>query len=66
MSLLREAGEVGRLKITKYRLAFTIEDGKLTGKLSEGFGKVYLHGQKPNSELLSMEVTKGHFNRGVE
>ena len=66
MSLLQEADTVRRLGITKYRLSFTIEDGADTEKIARDFCRVYLHGENPSQEGCRMEVTKGHFNRGVE
>lgn len=66
MSLIQEAEAVRRLGITKYRLAFTMENREETEKIARGFGEVYLHGKKPSREMTKMEVTKGHFNRGVE
>lgn len=66
MSLLHEAEEVKRLGISKYRLSFTIESGSETKKIVRGFEAAYLRGEKPDHGLLPSEVTKGHFNRGVE
>ena len=66
MSLLQEADTVKNLGIRKYRLSFTIEDGENTERIAREFCSVYLHGKKPSPEICQMEVTKGHFNRGVE
>lgn len=66
MSLIQEAEEVKRLGISRYRLTFTIESGAETKKIVRGFEAAYLRGEKPDRSLLPSEVTKGHFNRGVE
>lgn len=66
MSLLQEAEEVKRLGISKYRLTFTTESGAETKKIVRAFEMAYLRGEKTDRNLLPAEVTKGHFNRGVE
>lgn len=66
MSLLQEAEVVKHLGITKYRLSFTIENKVEVEKIARDFCAVYLHGENPSHEIQRMEVTKGHFNRGVE
>lgn len=66
MSLLKEAEEIRKLGISSYRLSFTMETGEQTEKIARGFAAVFMHGETPAPELLTMETTKGHFGRGVE
>ncbi|MBS6196593.1 MAG: U32 family peptidase [Clostridiales bacterium] len=66
VSLLKEADGVKKLGISRYRLSFTLETGAETERIARVFADVYQKGENPGSKDLQMEVTKGHFNRGVE
>lgn len=66
LSLHREAEEVRRLGIRRCRLSFTMESSRETENIIRGFEAVYLRGEEPDRRWLPSEVTKGHFNRGVE
>lgn len=66
MSLLKEAKEVQKLGLSRFRLAFTLEKGKQTGEIAKGFADTFVKGKQPDARLLQMETTKGHFHRGVE
>lgn len=65
-SLLKEAEQVKRWKPASYRLAFSMEHAKETKKIAQAFADVYVHDRKPDEGIWKMEVTKGHFGRGVE
>lgn len=64
LSLLKEADQVKRLGVGGVRLSFTLESKKEARKAAEIFAAVYIRGDDPKS--LPKEVTKGHFQRGVE
>lgn len=66
LSLLKEVNEIKKMGITRYRLNFTLENKEETRRIAAGFAASYIKGERPDAKLLQMEVTKGHFNRGVE
>ncbi len=64
LSLLRYAREIKALKPRNVRLDFTIETAKETGDVISAFISGYLNDR--NTELLTQNLTAGHFKRGVE
>ncbi len=66
LSLLKEADQVKRLGVGGYRLSFTMEGEKETRQIAKSFAAVYVRGDNPKAHPWSGEVTKGHFQRGVE
>lgn len=66
MSLLKDADKVKKTGVKKFRLAFTIENGRETERVLDAFVSTYKKGEVPKTELLQGETTKGHFGRGVE
>lgn len=60
--LLKEAGDVQKLKTAGLRMAFTIESGKETKELLQAFLDTYLY----QRQAPEYSFTKGHWKRGVE
>lgn len=78
LSLLSEWEHVKAAGVGSYRISFTLENGRDTGKIADAFIRVFcgekpergakennLHEGKDNPPKLDMETTKGHFHRGV-
>lgn len=63
MSLLGVSQKVNKLNINHLRLNFTLESGKDTKVILDGFIRAYCYGEDV-SELE--KFTRGHFNRGVD
>lgn len=61
--LLKEHKEVLSLGGAGLRLSFTVETPEDTVRIFRSFRDVYLYGKEPRSAL---QLTKGHFRRGVE
>lgn len=65
-SLLGEREKLEKLGIRAYRLSFTLENEKETGRIAREFVEVYGKRQEPKEEDLLTGTTRGHFGRGVE
>lgn len=65
-SLLGEREKLEKLGIRAYRLSFTLENEKETGRIAREFVEVYGKRQEPKEENLLTGTTRGHFGRGVE
>lgn len=60
--LPKEKDQVGRLRPGSLRLMFTLESSQETENILTEFTELYRRGRTPRP----MEVTRGHFKRGVE
>lgn len=61
--LYREAEQVKSLGCAAYRLNFTVEDSHMTAMTADAFAARYLRG---SDREFPVELTKGHYKRGVE
>ena len=62
--LLGQQEEMGRLGISRFRLAFSTENAGQTRQMLDLFADEYLHGREVT--IPEMDYTRGHFKRGVK
>lgn len=62
--LLGQQEEMGKLGISRFRLAFTTENAGQTRQMLDLFADEYLHGREVM--IPEMDYTRGHFKRGVK